>query len=107
MAAIQKTKKQKQKQDMECWRGCGGIGMLLVTGGNEKWYNHGGKHYGDFSKLLNMQLAGSLHGSVVKRLPSLQGMNLGSWDWVLQPAPCGEPASPSAYVSVSLCVSHE
>ena len=33
---------------------------------------------------------------------------LGSWNQVLHEAPCREPASPpSAYVSASLCVSHE
>ena len=29
---------------------------------------------------------------------------LGSWDWVPHRAPCGEPASLSAYVSASLCL---
>ena len=48
---------------------------------------------------------GRLGGSVVGHLPLAQGMILGSRDW----APCMEPASPSAYVSASLClsVSHE
>ena len=31
----------------------------------------------------------------------------GSWDRVPYRAPLREPASPSAYVSASLCVSHE
>ena len=45
-----------------------------------------------------------LGGSVVERLPLVQGV---IWDQGSSPAlaPCGEPASPSAYVSVS--VSHE
>ena len=46
---------------------------------------------------------GSLGGSAVERLPSAQGVILGSRDRVLHRAPCREPASPSA----SLCVSHE
>ena len=46
-----------------------------------------------------------LCGSVVERLPSAQGMTLGSWDQVLHQVPCGEPASPSAHVSAFLSVS--
>ena len=49
---------------------------------------------------------GRLGGSVVEHLPSAQGMIPGSWDRVLHRAPRGEPASPSACVSASLCVSH-
>ena len=39
-------------------------------------------------------------------LPSAQGVILETQDWVPCPAPCMEPASPSAYVSasLSLCV---
>ena len=40
-------------------------------------------------------------------LPLAQVVIPGSWDLVLHWAPCVEAASPSAYVSVSLCVSHE
>ena len=47
----------------------------------------------------------SLGGSVVQCLPSAQGMIPGSWDQIPHQAPHREPASPSAYVSVSLCVS--
>ena len=43
-----------------------------------------------------------LGGSVVERLPLAQGVIPGSWDQVLHRAPRGEPASPSACVSVSL-----
>ena len=50
---------------------------------------------------------GHLGGSVVERLPSAQGVIPGSWDRVPHRAPCKEPASPSACVSASLCVSHE
>ena len=46
-------------------------------------------------------------GSVVERLPSAQGVILETWDRVPCQAPCMEPASPSACVSASLCVSHE
>ena len=38
-------------------------------------------------------------------LPLAQVMILGSWDRVLHQALCEEPASPSACVSASLCVS--
>uniref|UniRef100_A0A8P0P9F4 Immunoglobulin V-set domain-containing protein n=1 Tax=Canis lupus familiaris TaxID=9615 RepID=A0A8P0P9F4_CANLF len=40
-------------------------------------------------------------------LLSAQGVILEFWDRVPHRAPCMEPASPSAYVSASLCVSHE
>ena len=48
---------------------------------------------------------GHLGGSVIEHLPLAQVMIPGSWDQVLHWAPCREPASPSAYVSASLCVS--
>ena len=48
---------------------------------------------------------GYLGGSVVEHLPSAQVMILGSWDQVPHRAPLREPASPSACVSASLCVS--
>ena len=48
---------------------------------------------------------GHLGGSVTDRLPSAQGVMPGSWDRA--PHPHREPASPSAYVSASLCISHE
>ena len=46
-----------------------------------------------------------LGGLVVGRLPLTQGLILGSWDGIPGRAPCVEPASPSAYVSVSPSVS--
>ena len=54
------------------------------------------------SKILSRRPLG---GSVVKRLPSAQSVILESRDLVPHPAPCGEPASPSACVSASLCMS--
>ena len=45
---------------------------------------------------------GHLGGSAVEHLPSAQGVILESWDQVPHPAPCMEPASPSACVSASL-----
>ena len=48
---------------------------------------------------------GCLGGSTVKRLPLAQGVIPGSQDRVLHQALCMEPASPSACVSASLCVS--
>ena len=46
-----------------------------------------------------------LGGSVVERLPLAQLVIPESWDHVLHQAPCGEPASTSAYVFASLSVS--
>ena len=46
-----------------------------------------------------------LGGSAVKCLPLTQGMILESQDGVMHQAPCVAPASPSAYISASLCVS--
>ena len=40
-------------------------------------------------------------------LPAAWGVILESQDLVPRQAPCMEPASPSACVSASLCVSHE
>ena len=46
---------------------------------------------------------GHLGGSVVEHLPSAQVVILVAWDQVLHWVPSGEPASPSAYVSASVC----
>ena len=50
---------------------------------------------------------GRLGGSAVEHLPLAHSVIPGSWDRVPHPAPCMEPASPSACVSasLSLCVS--
>ena len=48
---------------------------------------------------------GCLGGSAVECLPPAQVVTPGSWDRVPHQAPCMEPASPSAWVSASLCVS--
>ena len=53
------------------------------------------------------QLWEHMGGSVVEHMPLAQVMILGSWDQVPHQAPRRDPASPSVYVSVSLCVSHE
>ena len=58
-----------------------------------------------FFPILEKSFVGRLHDSVVECLPLAQDMILRSWDGVLLWAPCREPASPSAYVSASLCVS--
>ena len=50
---------------------------------------------------------GNLGSSVVEHLPSAQVVTLGSQDQVPHRASYMEPASLSAYVSASLCVSHE
>ena len=44
-------------------------------------------------------------GSVVEHLSLAQVMILGSWDQAPHQASHREPASPSAHISVSLCVS--
>ena len=46
-------------------------------------------------------------GSAVERLPPAQGVTPESWDRVLRQVPCMEPASPSACLFLSVCVSHE
>ena len=48
---------------------------------------------------------GNLGGSVVERLPLAQVVIPRSWDRVPPRAPLREPASPTAYISASLCVS--
>ena len=55
--------------------------------------------------VIQWKEGGHLGGSVVGHLPSAQVMILGSWDQVSRQAPSGKPASPSACVSASLCVS--
>ena len=50
---------------------------------------------------------GYLGGSMVEHLPLAQVVIPGSWDRVPYQAPRRKPASPSAYVSAPLCVSHE
>ena len=52
-------------------------------------------------------LWGRLGSSAVEHLPLAQVMIPESWDRVPHQAPFKEPASPSAYASASLCVSHE
>ena len=48
-----------------------------------------------------------LGGSAVEHLPSAQGVMLGSWDRVPPWASCMKPATLSAYVSASVCLSHK
>ena len=57
------------------------------------------------SNTLRKSNPGHLCGSVVERLPLAQVVILGSSDRVPHQAPHGESASPSAYVSASLCLS--
>ena len=54
---------------------------------------------------LKSRFMGHLGGSVVEGLPSAQVVIPGSWDRVLHYGPHREPASLSACVSVSLCLS--
>ena len=56
-------------------------------------------------KTIRSTKKGWLGGSVVEHLPSAQGLILESQDQVPHRAPCIALASPSAYVSASLCVS--
>ena len=53
---------------------------------------------------LYKKIQGHLGGSAVKCPPLAQHMILGSWDRVPHRAPCMKPASPSAYVYLSVCV---
>ena len=53
----------------------------------------------------NLSLLGCLGGSVVECLPLAQGVILELWNQVPHRAPCKEPASSSAYVSATLCIS--
>ena len=46
-------------------------------------------------------------GSAAEHLPLVQVMVPGSWDQVPHRTPCMELASPSAWVSASLCVFHK
>ena len=54
--------------------------------------------------VLKEHLVGCLGGSAIERLSSAQGVILGSQDRVPRRAPCIEPASLSACVSVSVSV---
>ena len=66
------------------------------------------KKSNSFSKGENFPLLrifkGHLGGSAVEDLPLPQVVIPGSWDPVLHPAPCEEPASPSAYMFLLLSV---
>ena len=55
--------------------------------------------------MLELFIQEQVGGSAVERLPLAQVVIPGSWDRVPHQAPHREPASPSAYVSGSLCVS--
>ena len=57
--------------------------------------------------IQKVSVLGHLDGSVVEHLPLARVMILGSWDPFLHQTPHREPASPSAHISTSLCVSHE
>ena len=61
-----------------------------------------GRHNVDLKQLIE----GHLDGSAVEHLPLAQVLIV-IQDRVQHRAPCREPVSPSAYVSASLCVSHE
>ena len=56
-------------------------------------------------RLQNLEEGGCLGGSVVEHLSLAQGLILESQDWVPHRDLHREPASPSAYVSASVCVS--
>ena len=79
--------------------------FLLMSGSNLGLSNS--KQFWVWTLCLSRWTLRRLGGSVVETLPPVQGVILGSWERVPQQAPCREPASPSAYVSASLCVSHE
>ena len=56
------------------------------------------------ASMLEGELEGNLGGSVVEHLPLAEVVILGSWDEILNQAPPGEPAFPSAYVFACLFV---
>ena len=58
------------------------------------------------STILKFRSSGHLGGSVVEPLLWAQGMILESQDQIPYWVPLKEPASASAYVSASLCLSH-
>ena len=60
-----------------------------------------------FQILKKKKIEGSLGGTAVWHLSLAQGVILETRDQIPGRAPCMEPASPSACVSASLCVSHE
>ena len=91
----------------KCCRVCvEGDGLINNVGGNVIQYPFFGENSEGGQCSIQTHVPGHLGGSVVEHLPLAQVMILGSWDQVLCRAPYGEPASPSTYVSVSLCVSH-
>ena len=55
----------------------------------------------DREQAQDLEMVGHLGGSVVEHLPLTHGCDPG----VLESSLCREPASPSAYVSASLCLS--
>ena len=64
---------------------------------------HSGK--GITMETIKRSVVGHLGDSVIEHLLLAQGEIPGSWYGVPHRAPHREPASPSAYVSVSLCIS--
>ena len=69
-------------------------------------------HYLDYVYVIpqgyfsqEIAIKGYLGGSVVEHLPSAQGVILEFQNRIPHRDPCREPASPSAYVSVSLFLS--
>ena len=89
---------------------------LVEFGAGEKWHDKTKDGVGDKNLdgkgptravFFKFPFQGRLGGSVVEHLPLAQVMIPRSWDRVLHQAPHEEPASPSAYVFVSLYVSHE
>ena len=87
-----------------------GQGVVGMSKGDQKiksprYISPRGVMHSVVTTVKDTALQGHLGGSVVERLPLAQGMILGSWDRVLHQASFREPASPSTYVSASLCVS--
>ena len=73
------------------------------------WGHHNGKDKMEGMCYWHVTVGGQrcLGGLEVEHLPLAQGVILGSWDGVPHRASLREPASPSANISASLCVSHE
>ena len=87
------------------------LGIRGGRGGSEKRGGCECSCHGSESKLLRSEQhqksssQGQLGASAVKCPPLTQGVILESWDRVLHPAPCRQPASPSACVSAFFSLS--
>ena len=78
----------------------------IIEEGKEKENKTKSERETNHERLLTLGNKGHLGGSAVRHLFLAQGM-IWVGDLVPHWASCGEPASPSVFVSASLCVSQE